>query len=143
MATELTKRYRRVMLKSFGSDEEEENVQDNSEASKVGAEETASIFEDTFNTKRKMSTSDEERDNTEETFNALTKKRKVVEDKEKSDETCNLNDQTGVNKNVKNAKVKDKSEEDDKVEDIHEKDAENVKLNDKSQKDDKVEDISQ
>ena len=90
-----------------------------------------------------MSTSDEERDNTEETFNALTKKRKVVEDKDKSDETCNLNDQTGVNKNVKNAKLKDKSEEDDKVEDIHEKDAENVKLNDKSQKDDKVEDISQ
>ena len=32
METELTKRYRRVMLKSFGSDDEEENVQDNSDS---------------------------------------------------------------------------------------------------------------
>ena len=79
-----------------------------------------------------MSTSDEERDNIEETFNALTKKRKVVEDKDKSDETCSFNDQTGVKENTENAKLEDKSEEDDKVEDIHEKDAENVKLNDKS-----------
>ena len=107
MVTELAKRYRREMLKSFGSDEEEENVQDNSEASKVGAEETASNFEDTFNTKRKMSNSEKERDNTEETFNAPTKERKVLEDKDNSDETCNLNDQTGVNEN---AKLKDKSE---------------------------------
>ena len=80
IAQELTKRWRRIIIKSFESDESDETETEKNEIGKTGIDETESIFEDVTSNKRKLSMSDEEGNKSEDTNNVQRKKRK--EDKE-------------------------------------------------------------